>query len=255
MSYAFITGPEQPNADITTIQGQAVAGQAVGILVIDTWYPLVPGNVANACTYKFPVAYKILKGVTIEQIMNGDPNLLETVIEGGKELVQQGARAIVGACGSFANYQKKASEKLDVPTFLSVMLQVPLISMGLKPDQKIGVLAASAAALTQNVFDQCGITDPSRLIITEADQLSEFQRLSECKGRFNSKRLEEQIIDLMTRFVGEHPKVGAILIQCSDLPPYAWAIQNAVRLPVFDMNSLIEWVYYAVVRHPYSGFI
>jgi len=255
MPYEYINGPEQPNKCIIMPKGQAIAGHAIGILVINIWYPLMPGNVANASTYRFPVLYKILKEATIEKIVSGDPSLLDMVIEGGRELVQQGARAVVGACGSFANYQRKAAASLAVPTFLSVMMQAPLILQSLRHDQKLGILAASASALTPEVFDQCGIVDTSRLVITEAVNLPEFNNIIQCTGRFNSHKLEQEVVDLMSRFVRENQDIGAILIQCSDLPPYAWAIQNATGLPVFDMNTLIEWIYYAIVRHPYRGFI
>ena len=255
MSYSYLPGTKQPDEEISVPQGQAIAGYPVGILVIDAWYPMLPGNVANASTYDFPVIYKILKEASIEKLLCGDPALLDLVVEGGKELIQQGARAIVGACGSFANYQKEAAVALSAPTFLSVMLQVPLIVQSLQPDQKLGILAASAASLTPKVFDQCNITDPTRLVITEARNLPEFQVLAKCEGRLNSGKLEREVVELMTQFIGNHPEIGAILIQCSDLPPYAWAIQDAVRLPVFDMNNLINWVHYAVVRRPYKGFI
>jgi hypothetical protein len=55
--------------------------------------------------------------------------------------------------------------------------------------------------------------------------------------------------------VKQHPEVGAILLECSDMPPYAWAVQNAVQLPVFDFISLINWVETAVVRRPFGGYI
>jgi len=255
MSYAYIPEPNQPETEIVVPKGQAIAGQAIGIVVIDIWYPLVPGNVANATTFNFPVMFKVLKGASVEKILCGDPALLSPLIEGAKELIQQGARAIVGACGSFAYYQKAAASVLEVPTFLSVMLQVPLILQGLKPNQRLGIFSASASALTPRVFEQCNITDPSRLAITEAHNLPEFQVLSSCMGRLNSKKLEQQVVEHMQRFVRDNPDIGAILIQCSDLPPYAWAIQNAVKLPIFDMNSLINWVYHAVVRQPYGGHL
>jgi len=255
MDYTYFFGHNQPDKEIKMPEGQAIAGHAIGIIVINIWYPLVPGNVANASTYNFPVMYKILKEASIEQILSGDPVLLDMVIEAGKELIQQGARAIVGACGSFVNYQKEASAAFEVPTLLSVMMQVPLILQSLKPDQRLGILAASAAALTPKVFDQCGIIDPSRIVITEALNLPEFQNLGNCTGQFNSNKLELEVVDLMKQFVHDNPEIGAILIQCSDLPPYAGAIQDAVKLPVFDMNTLIEWLYYATVRRPYKGFI
>jgi hypothetical protein len=255
MSYAHLSGPDQPEAEIVARRGQSISGQAIGIVVIDTCYPLVPGNVANATTFDFPVMYKVLKGIDISQILRGDPAILRPLVDGARELAQQGARAIVGACGSFANFQKEVAAALDVPTFLSVMLQVPLIVQGLRPDQKLGILAASASALTPHVFEQCNITDPSRLVITEARNLPEFQNLLGCTGRLNSHVLQGQVVELVRRFVEDHPEIGAVLIQCSDLPPYAWAIQNAVQLPVYDMNSLINWVYGAVVRQPYRGHL
>jgi aspartate/glutamate racemase len=255
MSYAYISGLAQHEGEIRVSKGRAIGGQAVGIIVIDVWYPMVPGNIANATTFKFPVLFKILRGVSGEQIMNGDPALLDPIIQGARELTQQGARAIVGACGSFAYYQKAVAATLEVPAFMSVMLQVPLILQSLRPNQKLGILAASASALTPRVFEQCNITDTSRLAITEARDLQEFQVMGSCTGGFNSHRLEQEVVTHVKRFVIDHPEVGAILLQCSDLPPYAWAIQNAVQLPVFDMTTLINWVYQAVVREPFSGHL
>lgn len=255
MTYENIHGANQPDTEILMPKGQAIAGHAIGIIVMDIWYPLLPGNVANASTYAFPVLYKVLKGAALDQILRGDPALLNLVIEGGKELVQQGARAIVGACGSFAYYQREAAAALPVPTLLSVMLQVPLILQSLKPEQKLGIVAASAASLTSKVFDQCGISDTSRLAITGASGLPEFQKLLGCTGRFNSRKMEEEVVGLVKQFVSTNLDIGALLLQCSDLPPYARAIQDAVRLPVFDMNTLINWIYHAVVRRPYIGII
>ena len=62
MTYAYLNGNAQPNERIAMKKGQAIAGAAVGILVLDLWYSLVPGNVANASTFKYPVLYKVLKG-------------------------------------------------------------------------------------------------------------------------------------------------------------------------------------------------
>jgi hypothetical protein len=255
MYYSFIPGPGQPNQEIVMPEGQAVAGFPVGIIVIDIWYPLVPGNVANASTFDFPILYKVLKGASIDQILSGDPALLPLVIEAGHELIQHGARCIVGACGSFAYYQKEAAAAFSVPTFLSSMLQVPLILQSLKPDQKLGVIAASPSSLTEKVFDQCGISDPSRLAITGAKGLPEFEAILQCTGRFNSHKLEQELVQLATKFAADNPTIGALILQCSDLPPYAWAIQRAVQLPVFDMTTLIRWVYEAVVRRPFAGII
>ncbi len=85
MKDPYIIGPMQPNTQIFVSKGKVIGGHAIGILVLDLWYPLIPGNVANACSFNFPVLYKILKEAGIE-ILNVDPAILDKVIEGGKEL-------------------------------------------------------------------------------------------------------------------------------------------------------------------------
>ena len=255
MTYAYIPGPQQPDTDIQMLKGQAVAGCAIGILVLDLWYPYLPGNVANGSTFDFPVLFKILKGSTGKRINAADPALLEMAIQGGKELEQQGVRAIVGACGYFANYQEEAARRLYVPAFLSSVLQVPVIMRGLKSDQKVGVICAYDHAFTPTLLGQCGVDDISRVVVTGAQDCPEFRNLIENTGHFNSRKLELEVVGLARELVRKNPDVGAILLECSDMPPYAWAIQNEVRLPVFDFISLINWVYYGVVRRPFAGFV
>ena len=255
MTYAYMPGPEQPDTQIQMLKGQAVAGCAIGILVLDLWYPYMPGNVANASTYNFPVLFKIVKGTTIPQILNADPSLLDLIVEGGKELEQQGARAIVGACGYFGHFQGEASKRLNVPTYLSSVLQVPVIMRALKPAQKVGILCGSGPHLTPGLLAQCGVNDPSRVVIVGAQDLPEFQNILQCTGHFISSRIEHELVGLAKELVSKNPDIGAILLECSDMPPYAWAIQNAVRLPVFDFTTLTTWVYHGVVRRPFAGFV
>jgi hypothetical protein len=254
MSYSYLSGPGQPNVKVSTGKGQSVAGCAIGILVLDLRYPLFPGNVANATTWDFPVLYKILEGAGAE-IFDADPSILEKVVRGGRELTQQGVRAIIGSCGYFANYQKEAAKSIDAPVFMSSLLQVPIILSALRPDQKLGILCAFKGGLTPHLLEQVGINDPSRLALAGAQDLPEFQNLLNCTGSFNSHKLEQELVDLAKHLVQQNSDIGAILLECSDMPPYAHAIQEAVRMPVFDFVTLVNWVQNAVVRRPFFGFI
>jgi len=255
MVYGFMPGPEQVDVRVSVPKGQAVAGSAIGILVLDLWYPYLPGNIANASTFSFPVLYKILEGSTGTQILTGDPALLDMIIDGGRELEKQGVRAIIGACGYFGHFQKEAAAILDVPVYLSSVLQIPIIKRGLKPNQKVGVICASADSLTPRLLSQCGVYDSSDIVIAGAQDLPEFQKILQCTGSFNSSKIERQLVGLAKKFVIDNQDIGAILLECSDMPPYAWAIQNAVKLPVFDYITLINWVYNAVVRRHFAGFM
>jgi len=255
MSYGYICGSTQPDEIIQMGRGRAIAGAPIGILLLDVWFPYMPGNVANASTWDFPVLYKILKGTTISMIFSADPALKSMIVEGGKELAQQGTRAIIGACGYFGHFQKEVAAALDIPVYLSSLLQVPMVTMGLKTDQKVGIICASQESLNDRIFDACGIKDHTRLLIASAQDLPEFRHIIECSGAFNSRKLELEMVNLAKKFVADNPDIGAILLECSDMPPYAYAIQNAVRLPVFDFTTLVNWVFGGVVRHPITGMI
>ena len=119
----------------------------------------------------------------------------------------------------------------------------------------MGVICAVADSLTPKLLSQCRVDDISDIVIAGAQDLPEFQKLLQCTGSFNSYEIEQQLVGLAKQLVSNNPDIGAILLECSDMPPYAWAIQNAVRLPVFDFTTLINWVYNAVVRRPFTGFI
>jgi len=253
MVYGFMPGPEQVDVQVLVPKGQAVAGSAIGILVLDLWYPYLPGNVANASTFSFPVLYKILEGSTGAQILTGDPVLLDMIVDGGRELEKQGVRAIIGACGYFGHFQKEAAAILDVPVYLSSVLQIPVIRRGLKLNQKVGVICAVADSLTPRLLSQCGVCDSSDIVIVGAQDLPEFKNIIQSTGHFNNYKIERQLVGLAKKFVSDNQDIGAILLECSDMPPYAWAIQKAVGLPVFDYTTLINWVYDAVIRRPFAG--
>ena len=159
----------------------------------------------------------------------------------------------MGACGYFGYYQKQAAAALDVPVFLSSLLQVPIISQSLKPAQKVAVVCADSKALSVDVLTACGIADGGDMVIVGAEDLPEFQNILQCTHHFNPAVLERELVELCVKSVSENPEVGAILLECSDMPPFAWAIQNATALPVFDFITFINWIYAGVMQRPYHG--
>lgn len=235
--------------------GQCVSGYSLGILALDVAYPLIPGNVVNASTYDFPVRIKCIKGATTERIFNNDRTLLDDFIEAARELEQEGVRAISGACGYFANFQKEMAEQLLVPAFMSALLQAPWIKSSLKSDQKIGVICAKSDSITSKTLESVGITDASYLVFKGLENTPEFGGLVNCtKFEFNNAIVREEVVNAAKELVAEN-NIGAILLECSDLPPYAADIQRAVNLPVFDYISLHNWIHHAVAQKRYCGFV
>jgi hypothetical protein len=231
-------------------------GHAVGIIVLNVGYPLIPGNVANATTFPFPVRYEIVEGADIPSLLAGDPSLLGPSLAAAQKLVRDGCRAIVGACGYFARFQSAISGELEVPVFMSSLLQVPLILRALRQDERLGILCASAASLDAATLGQVGVSPNDAITIRGLESSNEFRTaILEGKGWMDDALVEEEVVGAATQLCDDHPEVGAILLECSDMPPYAVAVQRATGRPVWDFITLIEWINAAVVRRDFSGFI
>ncbi len=253
--YGFYTPGQDENKTFRITKGQVIAGYPLGIMLLDVHYPLIPGNVVNASTYTYPVRLKKVQGATTTRLFNNDRTLLDDFVAAARELELEGVRAISGACGYFANFQKELAESVNIPVYMSALLQVPLIKMGLKSDQKIGVICATKKGLTEETLRAAGIEDTTSLVIAGLENTEEFGGLVDCtKHEFCNSKVRKEVVSAAKELVENNP-VGAILLECSDLPPYAIDIQRAVNLPVFDYISLHNWIHHAVLKKPYCGWV
>ncbi|NOQ41921.1 MAG: aspartate/glutamate racemase family protein [Desulfuromusa sp.] len=243
--------------DVVWWEGRRVGGVAIGVIQLSANIPMIPGNMGNASTFDFPLIYEAMQ-VTGEMVVSTRPHpeVLKRSVEAGKKLEVQGVRAICGNCGFFANYQNAVAAELDVPFFSSSLLQIPLILMSLKPNQKVGVITADGPKLTEApALENCGVTDRSKVVIAGAENASEMQKILATTGAYNPGKLEFQLVDIARKMVERNPEIGAILLECTELPPHARAIQKAVGMPVWGFPSMVNWIYAGVVRRNFVGFI
>ena len=240
--------------------GRSIYGEAIGILVLETTYPAIPGNVANASTYQFPVRYKVLEGIPSDWWCDEEGpsgRRQEIFVQKARELENEGVRAITTGCGFFAKYQQATSEALTVPVFTSPLLLVPMVSQMIGRAKRVGIITAGENHWKGPFLENVG-TDPSIPIAVDgmADK-EEFTQtiVFEKKPEMDVPKVEAEVVDVAQRLVENYPDIGALVFECSDLPPFAGAVQAAVNLPIFDFISLINMVYSVVVKQPYLGFM
>ena len=149
--------------------GRTVYGQALGILMLDTRFPRPPGDVGNANTWPFPTQYRIVKGADTSRIMGEapDPTLLEPFLEAARDLEAHGVRAITTSCGFLAVFQRELAAAVSVPVLTSSLLQVPIVSRLLRPDQKVAVLT-ERPHLTERHFQAVGWSAEDVPVVLEA---------------------------------------------------------------------------------------
>jgi len=240
--------------------GRPFYGEAIGILMLDTKAPLIPGNVGNASTYSFPVRFKVLEGMPIDwwcDEKGASQRREEEFIKAAKELEDEGVRAITTGCGYFSVFQTEASEALRVPLFTSPLLLVPVIFRMLGRKKKVGIIASGADHLKGPFLHQIGIDESIPTAIAGVEGKEEFVTVYNTgeKTTVDVNRLEHEVVEVAQELVGKNPDIGAFILECSDIPPFAASIQESVGLPIFDYVDFINLVYMAVVKHRYEGFI
>ena len=238
-------------------KGQASYGESIGILLLDTSFaPYIPGDVANATTYSFPVRFKKVKNLTVERIFNKDIRFLDNMINAGRELVEEGVKAITGDCGFMALFQKEMVKQLKVPVFLSSLLQLSFITKIISDDQKVGIITANSSILDASLLKEVGIRSTVSLCIRGMEDKENFKKsIIEEIGWLDSEKIEKEVVHIAKEMIREEPKIKVILLECSILPPYGAAVQEAVNLPVFDYITMINYVYSAIVKKKFKGFM
>ena len=124
-------------------------GAAVGILMLETSFPRVLGDIGNAATWPFPVMYRVVPDASPDHVVRRrGEGLLEAFISAGRDMVRHGADGITTNCGFLALFQDELATALGVPVATSSLMQVPFVERMLPAGKRVGVLTISAASLT-----------------------------------------------------------------------------------------------------------
>jgi Asp/Glu/hydantoin racemase len=209
----------------------------------------IPGNIAHRDTFVFPVRYLRVRGACFETVVvRPSQAICGAMIAAARELEGEGVRAIATGCGFNALFQRELADSVSVPVFASSLLQVPVIHRMLKKDQLVGVITADSSSLTQRHLEAVGITPDTPLAIRGIEGTEEFSRVrADPEAVVDAGRMQAEVVDVALSLIRAHPRTGAILLECTDLPPFAATIRRATRLPVFDIVTMACWVLDSIV--------
>lgn len=221
----------------------------MGIIMLDTQFPRIPGDAGGAETWDFPVIYKVVKGITPQFFKEDqDKKLLKVLQDAAQELEREGVAAITSTCGLLAIYQQEIAETVKIPVLISSLLQIPLAYHLLSKDQKVGVITIDSRLLGQEHLKAIGgVSIPIAIIGLESGQELNCAIL-ENKKELNIVQAEQDMVGAARRLVEENPTVGAIVLECANMAPYATAVQEAVCRPVFDITTLANFIYQSLYR-------
>ena len=238
-------------------------GMGLGIIILDDVYPGFPGDVRNASAYPFPIQYEIAEGVDIQALLHAADKspCLAPIQRAAKKLEQMGCRAIAAECGYFAYFQREIAGYVDVPVFMSSLLQVPLAQQLIGPDRVVGLLIAQEDRMTHAHLEAVGIQPGSNYVIAGAEsRCPEFEHLW-CEPKRTDPpaayydKTEKEFLQVAVDFYHTHPNMGAMLLECTGMQPFARALQREIDIPIFSWGTLLDYAYSVVVHRDYYGHV
>ena len=224
--------------------GKALYGAPLGILMLEAKFPRIPGDMGNATTWPFPVLYRVVRGATPERVvLNAAAGLLDAFCTAAAELVADGAEAITTNCGFLSLFQAELAAHVRVPVATSALIQVPWIQAMLPPGKRVGIITVSATSLTPRHLSAVGVPLDTPFVGIEDGE--EFFRVLICgeKQDMDVALAASDILNAGRALVSRHSGIGAILLECTNMPPYAFALREELGLPVYDIYSLITWLH------------
>ena len=234
--------------------GRPFYGEVLGVLMLDKRVPRIPGDMGNAWTFDVPVRFQVVRGVQGEAFRRGDRELAGPIVQAARELEAAGVRAIAGCSGFFAAYQRDLAEAVRVPAFSSSLLLLPLIFEMLGRRRPIGVITSDAAALGKQHFEAVGAAHVP-VAIEGLERFGEIRAILEDEPVLDPERLGEQVVAALRRLTTREPDLGAVLLECHNLPPYGPLLRRETELPVFDVYSLVALIQNAIVKKEFRGLM
>ncbi|NOD77884.1 MULTISPECIES: aspartate/glutamate racemase family protein [unclassified Ruegeria] len=231
--------------------GKSIYGASVGILMLDAQFPRIPGDMGNALTWPFPVLYRIVRDASPDRVVrHRAEGMLDPFIEAAQDLVRDGVDGITTNCGFLSLFQKELAQAVPVPVATSSLMQVEMVNRVLPAGKRAGVLTISASTLTKDHLRAANVPLDTPIGTTEGGQ--EFTRaILGNELRLDVQKAREDNVQAARTLVADNPDLGAIVLECTNMCPYARDIQQATGLPVFSIVSFIQWFQAGLVPRTY----
>jgi hypothetical protein len=239
--------------------GKNIYGVPVGILLLESQFPRIPGDVGNADTWPFPVQFRVIPDATPMKVVRHltRENMLDPIMAVVKDLERSGVGLITTGCGFLVLLQEELQASVSIPVLTSSLLQVPWVAQTLPAAQVVCVLTIDAPSLTADHLAAAGVTPDAQVLIAGLDAAGGYftgQILGDRAELDPGRALAEHLL-VAQNMVKQHSEIGAFVLECTNMPPYAADIADATGRPVYDLTTLVGWAVAGVRRRPFKGYL
>ena len=214
----------------------------LGVVMLDTQFPRLPGDVGHPDAFGVPTQRCIVKGAWPEKIVQSAAGLragrvVTPIVQLVRRLEQSGAKAITTSCGFLVLMQKELQAAVKIPVVTSSLLQLPGL---LARHNKVGVLTISAARLSAEHLRAAGVPRERLrdVVVQGVEAGSEFatailgNRIS-----MDTDKAASEVVAAAVALKASCPALTCVVLECTNMPPYRAAIEAATGLKTWGLTD------------------
>lgn len=206
--------------------------------MLETAFPRPPGDVGHPDTFSFPVIRRVVRGASAQVVVRERGGATRDAFRAAaRALVAEGAQGILTSCGFLTLFQREIAAACGVPVAASALLQVAPVERTLAPGRRVGVVTFEAKSLTRAHLAAAGAAPDTPVEGVEGGELHRV--ILGDLADLDQAAAERDVVAAALRLTARGD-IGALVLECANMGPYAAAAARASGLPVFDVVTLGE---------------
>lgn len=224
--------PESPTRGGDSAGG---GGRFLGIMMLESRFPRPLGDIGHPQSFAVPTRRLIVRGATAPKVVQQAARLtasglLGPFTAGARRLEWEGAAAITTSCGFLVLFQRELQEAIRVPVVTSSLLMLPRL---LEARRQVGLLTISSERLGPEYLDAAGVPRHriEDVVVQGIDAGGEFANaILGDQPRMDFAKVQREVVEAAYKLKQRAPGIETLVLECTNLPPYARAIEAATGL-------------------------
>lgn len=227
--------------------GNTFYGFDVGIIMLDTKFPRIPGDIGNALSFDYPVLFdKVVDWKPKKVVLDLTKQDIKPFIDAARRLEESGCKIISTSCGFLSLFQKEIADSVNVSVFTSALLMAPMVKRTISSEKKVCILTANKKTLSDEHLKSVGIVRDDYIIYGLEDEKTFTNFTVQNWDEVDIDECRNDLKKVTERAIQEHSEIGAFVLECTNMPPFTNDIKQLSGLPVYDIISLLGFARNAV---------
>jgi len=215
----------------------------LGLIKLDTLFPRLPGDLGLGSSWGAHVKEVVIHGAMPQLIVQQQESFEQSAFapafgQAVQSLAQEGASAITTSCGFLVLWQRDLQSLTSVPVITSSLCLLPELLLS---EEQVGVLSIDVNSLTPRHWQGAGVSEAqlNRLVVGGLSTDSHFyQSILGNRVQMNAQIALREVVAAALQMKLSAPYVQTLVLECTNLPPYQAAIQDATGLKVLSLRDV-----------------